>query len=211
MNCTRCFGLSRSSCPTCNGSGHQYFAGGGAHSTGWETCSSCSGTGYRPCSCLSGRVVCPSCGGSANSFTGSAGDTSRDSGWSASRSDLTGSIGGFLAMVALVGMIWGWLTIGPAVKNFFNRHYTDPATATWLGKDEFAHRNYAEARFWFDVGATHGNSEAQFDLGLMYARGVGGPANRAEATMWIKKAAGGGYRPAKEWLAKNGMKQDKSH
>lgn len=28
---------------------------------------------------------------------------------------------------------------------------------------------------------------------------------------WMKKAAVGGYHPATEWLAKNGMKQGKSY
>lgn len=88
--------------------------------------------------------------------------------------DFVSRVVSLLMILTVVALVWGWLTIGPYVKKFFNRHYTNPATATWLGKDEFAHRNYTEARFWFDVGASHGNSEAQFDLGLMYARGLGG-------------------------------------
>jgi TPR repeat protein len=125
--------------------------------------------------------------------------------------DFVSRVVGLLTILTVVALFWGWLTIGREVKNFFNRHYTDPATATGLGKDDFAHGNYTEARFWFDVGATHGIFEAQFDLGLMYARGIGGPANRAEAMTWITKAAVGGYRPAREWLAKNGTKKDKSY
>jgi TPR repeat protein len=109
---------------------------------------------------------------------------------------------GFLMMLVLVGTVWGWFTIRPSIEDFFNRHYTDPWSATWLAQDALKHRSYAEARYWFEIGASHGNTEAQFNLGLLYARGLGGPARRAEASMWIKRAAGGGYGPARAWLAK---------
>jgi TPR repeat protein len=41
--------------------------------------------------------------------------------------------------------------------------------------------------------AENGDTKAQFDLGLMYAKGIGVPKDSAEAVRWLHKAADQGY------------------
>jgi TPR repeat protein len=118
--------------------------------------------------------------------------------------DLVSGVVGILLLLVLAAVVWGWFAINPSVEDFSNRNSTDPRTATLVAKDDLAHKKYVEARHWFEVGASNGGAEAQFNLGLMYYRGLGGPAARTEAMGLISKAAGNGYLPAKKWLARTG-------
>lgn len=48
--------------------------------------------------------------------------------------------------------------------------------------------------------ADAGDPQAQFNLGLMYHGGLGLAQNEAEAVRWYRKAAEGGYSPARVYL-----------
>jgi TPR repeat protein len=48
--------------------------------------------------------------------------------------------------------------------------------------------------------AEKGNAEAQFNLGLMYAKGRGIDQDYAKARAWYEKAAAQGFPPAQEIL-----------
>ncbi|MGC1687567.1 MAG: hypothetical protein WA734_18215 [Candidatus Acidiferrales bacterium] len=115
----------------------------------------------------------------------------------------SGSIVGILGILVLIGLFWCWYKVGPSVRYFFDDHFTDPWIAMYSGKLALKEKNYPDALYWFEIGAAHGNVEAQFDLGLMYLNAPLGSKNRAEATAWIKRAAASGYVPAKQWLSKN--------
>jgi TPR repeat protein len=62
--------------------------------------------------------------------------------------------------------------------------------------DSDALRNYNEARQAYQAAAEAGDPRAQFDLGLLYDLGRGGPKNYEEAAKWYRKAADQGYAPA---------------
>ncbi len=48
--------------------------------------------------------------------------------------------------------------------------------------------------------AEQGDSQAQFNLGLMYHSGLGLAQNQGEAVKWYQKAAEGGYSAARVYL-----------
>jgi uncharacterized protein len=50
-------------------------------------------------------------------------------------------------------------------------------------------QDYAEAVRWYRKAAEQGLANAQFNLGLMYAKGQGVPQDYAEAPMWLNLAA----------------------
>lgn len=54
----------------------------------------------------------------------------------------------------------------------------------------------AEAVKWYRKAADQGNADAQYRLGLMYARGGGVPQNHVEAVTWYRKAADQGNADA---------------
>jgi TPR repeat protein len=59
------------------------------------------------------------------------------------------------------------------------------------------------AERWARRAAQAGKPDAQFVLGLMYARGLGVAPNRAEGLKWLRAAASKGDRQARqllEWL-----------
>jgi uncharacterized protein len=49
-------------------------------------------------------------------------------------------------------------------------------------------KNYAEAIKWFRLAADQGFAIAQYDLGLMYANGLG-PQDYVQAHMWLSLSA----------------------
>ena len=61
-------------------------------------------------------------------------------------------------------------------------------------------RNYAEALHWYRMAADQGEAAAQYDVGLIYANGLGVRRDPAEARQWMDKAAAGGSDGARRWL-----------
>jgi hypothetical protein len=57
--------------------------------------------------------------------------------------------------------------------------------------------DYAAAASWYRKAAEQGDARAQFTLGIMYAKGEGGPQDYAVAASWFRKAAEQGYADAK--------------
>ena len=54
----------------------------------------------------------------------------------------------------------------------------------------------AEAVRWYRLAAEQGHASAQFNLGLMYARGLGVSEDDAEAVRWYRLAAEQGHASA---------------
>ena len=54
-------------------------------------------------------------------------------------------------------------------------------------------RDYGQARIWYEKAATQGNSDAQYQLGMLYDEGRGVPKDHAQALSWYEKAAGQGH------------------
>ena len=104
---------------------------------------------------------------------------------------------------AISVVIWMLLFVGsPPVAAGF-----DKGTAAYERGD------YATAYLEFHREADRGHSAAQFNLGVMYARGQGVPKNDAEAARWYRLAAEQGYAPAQTNLGLmydegRGMSQD---
>src|SRR5437868_2908085 len=55
---------------------------------------------------------------------------------------------------------------------------------------------YKEAVKWYRLSAEQGDSDAQYDLGLMYAGGHGVPEDLKQAAAWYKKSADQGNASA---------------
>jgi TPR repeat protein len=60
----------------------------------------------------------------------------------------------------------------------------------------------AEAVKWYHKAAEKGIDEAQYDLGVAYARGIGVAQNTPEALKWFRRAAAQDYGPAKTQIRK---------
>ena len=58
-----------------------------------------------------------------------------------------------------------------------------------------AAKNYADAVKWFGLAAEQGLALAQFNLGLMYANGLG-PQDYVHAHMWLSLSAAQGIQDA---------------
>jgi TPR repeat protein len=58
-------------------------------------------------------------------------------------------------------------------------------------KGEGVPQNHAEAVKWFQLAADRGNPEAQYNLGLAYATGMGVSQDNVSAHMWLNLAATG--------------------
>jgi TPR repeat protein len=82
------------------------------------------------------------------------------------------------------GVLWG----GPVGAN----ETFDRAIAAYERGD------YAEALDGFRILAVQGNAKAQFNLGLMYAKGQGVPQHYVQAHMWFNLAAAQGLKIAKK-------------
>ena len=62
-------------------------------------------------------------------------------------------------------------------------------------------KDSAEAVKWYRKAAEHGNAVAQYNLGLMYANGIGVIKNPAQAHAWFNVAGSNGNEDAKKTLA----------
>ena len=63
-----------------------------------------------------------------------------------------------------------------------------------------ASKDKSQALSWFRKAAENGDHAAQFNLGVMYAKGEGVEKNEAESKRWYQKAAAGGDEKAKKML-----------
>ncbi len=61
--------------------------------------------------------------------------------------------------------------------------------------------DYAAAVVAWQPLASQGNAAAQFNLALMYHRGLGVPSDEQKAVQWYQKSATNGYIKAQEFLA----------
>ncbi len=69
-----------------------------------------------------------------------------------------------------------------------------------LGVNALELKNYKEAVKQFQLAADQGHAKAQFNLGVMYAKGEGVPRDDREAVKWYRKAADQGDADAKKAL-----------
>lgn len=65
---------------------------------------------------------------------------------------------------------------------------------------EHQHRDYAQARMWYEKAAAKRQSDAEFNLALMYEEGRGVPADQKTALEWYRRAAEDGDRDAQYTL-----------
>jgi uncharacterized protein len=63
-------------------------------------------------------------------------------------------------------------------------------------------QDFAKAKAWFEKAAVQGYSRAQFNLGLLYAEGLGVAQDYAKAKAWLEKAAAQGHPKAQEAINK---------
>ena len=73
--------------------------------------------------------------------------------------------------------------------------YADDASSDGIPLD------FAEAVKWFRKAAEQGRAKAQYNLGLMYAKGEGVPKDLVQAHVWWNIAAAQGNEDAKKNLA----------
>jgi TPR repeat protein len=64
-------------------------------------------------------------------------------------------------------------------------------------------QDYGEAMRWYRKAADQQDALAQYNIGLLYAKGWGVPQDLKEARAWMQKAAAGGEEDARKWLAAN--------
>jgi TPR repeat protein len=53
-------------------------------------------------------------------------------------------------------------------------------------------QDYAQAQAWFEKAAAQNDPRAQYELGVMYAKGKGVTQDYAQAQAWFEKAAAQG-------------------
>ncbi len=70
------------------------------------------------------------------------------------------------------------------------------AFSVWAGYDERVAHYAASHEKDFRVAAAKGSADAQYNLGLMYSRGVGVEEDDAEALKWYRMAADQGHAKA---------------
>ena len=58
----------------------------------------------------------------------------------------------------------------------------------------------AQAVFWFQKAADQGNADAQYSLGVAYAKGLGVEQDYRQAIYWLRQAAEQGDPDAKAFL-----------
>ena len=71
-----------------------------------------------------------------------------------------------------------------------------------MPKKSYSKKDYEESIKWLAISAYKGNSEAQFDLGLMYYQGIGTDTNYKIARQWLEKASMNGNTKADFYLGK---------
>ena len=52
-------------------------------------------------------------------------------------------------------------------------------------------QDYSEAAKWYKLAANQGHTKAQFQLGMLYKKGLGVAQNYVTATQWLKQSIGG--------------------
>jgi TPR repeat protein len=67
---------------------------------------------------------------------------------------------------------------------------------TQAGLDAFKNKDYAKAFREWKTSADAGLADAQFDLGVLYAHGLGVPQDLGEAERWYRRSAEQGYPDA---------------
>jgi TPR repeat protein len=76
-------------------------------------------------------------------------------------------------------------------------HFLADAYACGLGVEQ----DFDRARLWYEVRATGGSAEAQYQLGTMYLQGCGAPHDDNLAREWLAKAADMGHPEAQVALS----------
>jgi TPR repeat protein len=61
-------------------------------------------------------------------------------------------------------------------------------------------KDFQEARNWLQKAADSGSAEAQYNLGVVFERGLGTPIDIELARKWYKEAASQGFDKAIEKL-----------
>jgi hypothetical protein len=62
-------------------------------------------------------------------------------------------------------------------------------------------QDYTLSIQWYQKAADHGLASAQYNLGLMYANGIGTPVDKEKAKALFRMAASRGFNPARKALA----------
>ncbi len=74
----------------------------------------------------------------------------------------------------------------------------DTRAKTNRGLSFLEKEDFLNALLWFKIAAQEEDSEAQYNLGMMYALGEGVPINHYKALKWLRKARKNGYLEAKK-------------
>jgi len=63
-------------------------------------------------------------------------------------------------------------------------------------------QSYAQAFQWYLLAANQGHPESEYNIGLMYADGLGVDADPDESRVWLQRAAEHGVAEARGVLAR---------
>ena len=105
--------------------------------------------------------------------------------------------------LALLGLIAAGVWFGAVRKTAFVSPPAAPDISTVMAKGAEARGrgDYAEAVRWDRVAAEQGAPEAEFNLGVAYAKGEGVVQDDVEAARWYRQAADQGLAQAQNLLA----------
>ena len=93
-----------------------------------------------------------------------------------------------------VGFIWMLIATGAYTPAFASDTNIKDISAE--ATEKYFQGRFEEALTLFLKAAELGDTESQYNAGLMYGKGEGAPPNSALAAQWIKKAAEQGYSQA---------------
>ncbi len=104
-----------------------------------------------------------------------------------------------------------WLTVIKPCKDLAK--HRDAMAQTYLGRVYFQHQQPQQAAHWWQQAAAQGMAQAQYHLGLLYAKGQGVSQNVSQAAQWLQRAAHQGHSAAQYHLGLlyargQGVKQD---
>jgi TPR repeat protein len=91
---------------------------------------------------------------------------------------------------------------------------SDGPPTDWLSVEGYGiEKDPQQAAYWYQQAANSGHAEAQYFLGLFYAKGQGVKRDEEQAARWMSASASQGYAPAlselgKRFAAGNGVAQD---
>jgi hypothetical protein len=94
----------------------------------------------------------------------------------------------------LLSLLTATVILSPAYSRDYNPAYNDGLLASEAG-------DYDTAVSKWQPLAQQGDAAAQFNLALMYHRGLGVAHDEARAVSWYQKSAANGYARAQEFLA----------